>query len=114
MYRPTMSSSFSTNWGSRETLKRVTRCGFKPRARGDPAFSDTKSGLHKCMNCSIVAAAMPLERSRNHETIAQESFIEVQSQDCPRSTARRFDVVRAWLTPWRAYHANRHVAQAIA
>ena len=27
-----MSSSFSTNLGSRDTLKRLTRCGFKPRA----------------------------------------------------------------------------------
>src|SRR3990167_4077903 len=33
MYRPTMSSSFSTNLGSRETLKPRTRCGFKPLAR---------------------------------------------------------------------------------
>src|SRR5665647_3419097 len=33
MYRPTMSSSFSTNLGSRETLKPRTRCGFNPWAR---------------------------------------------------------------------------------
>ena len=32
MYRPTMSSSFSTNLGSRETLKPRTRCGFRPLA----------------------------------------------------------------------------------
>ena len=33
MYRPTMSSSFSTNFGSRETLKLRTRWGFRPLAR---------------------------------------------------------------------------------
>ncbi len=33
MYRPTMSSSFSTNFGSRETLKPRTTCGFRPLAR---------------------------------------------------------------------------------
>ena len=32
MYRPTMSSSFSTNFGSRETLNPRTMCGFKPCA----------------------------------------------------------------------------------
>jgi len=32
MYRPTMSSSFSTNFGSREILKPRTKCGFKPLA----------------------------------------------------------------------------------
>jgi hypothetical protein len=32
MYRPTMSSSFSTNFGSREILKPRTRCGFNPLA----------------------------------------------------------------------------------
>lgn len=32
MYRPTMSSSFSTNFGSREILKPCTRCGFRPLA----------------------------------------------------------------------------------
>ena len=33
MYRPTMFSSFSTNNGSRETLKPRMRCGFSPLAR---------------------------------------------------------------------------------
>src|SRR4051812_39284949 len=33
MYRPTMSSSFSTKSGSRETLKPRTRCGFNPLVR---------------------------------------------------------------------------------
>ena len=32
MYKPTMPSSFSTNFGSREILKPRTRCGFSPLA----------------------------------------------------------------------------------
>jgi len=33
MYKPTMSSSFSTKFGSRETLNPRTMCGFSPAAR---------------------------------------------------------------------------------
>lgn len=33
MYRATMSYNFSTKFGSRETLKPRTRCGFSPAAR---------------------------------------------------------------------------------
>ena len=32
MYTPTMSSSFSTNFGSRETFEPRTMCGFRPLA----------------------------------------------------------------------------------
>jgi len=32
-YKPTMSSSFSANFGSRETLNVSTKCGFSPLAR---------------------------------------------------------------------------------
>src|SRR5690349_21119532 len=45
--------------------------------RGDGAFLDTKSGLHKWTNCSMVTAAMPIQRSRSHETVTQEPLIEV-------------------------------------
>jgi len=46
-------------------------------ARGGLAFLDTKSGRHKWMNCSIVTAMMPIERSRHHEAVTQKPFLEV-------------------------------------
>jgi hypothetical protein len=45
--------------------------------RGGRAFLDTKSRLHKWTNCSMVTAAMPIQRSRSHETVTQEPLIEV-------------------------------------
>ena len=50
---------------------------LKGANRGDGAFLDTKSGLHKWTNCSMVTAAMPIQRSRSHETVTQEPLIEV-------------------------------------
>ncbi len=45
--------------------------------RGGLAFLDTKSGGDKWMNCSIVTAIMPIERSRLYETLTQEPLAEV-------------------------------------
>jgi len=50
--------------------------------RGGSGFLDTKLRLHKWKNCSIVKAEMPVERSRSHETVTQESYDKVQSESC--------------------------------
>ena len=82
--------------------------------RGGRAFLDTKLGLHKWMNCSIVTAAMPNERSRSHETVTQEPLVEVEGADRAGSATGRGDPQRVVLTPRRARHPDRHLAQAVA
>src|ERR1700732_3042992 len=82
--------------------------------RGGRAFLDTKSGLHKWMNCSIVTAAMPIERSRSHEAVTQEPFFEVQGPGRTGGIARRGDAGRTRLAPRRACQPDRPLAQATA
>ena len=59
MYRPTMSSSFSTNCGSRETLKPRIRCGFKPLARQcrETLAAHRAAGLARCPRAWIRRSA---------------------------------------------------------
>src|SRR5207247_10957862 len=40
--------------------------------RGGRVFLDRKPGLLKWMNCSIVTAAMPMQRSSHHEAYTKE------------------------------------------
>lgn len=82
--------------------------------RGGLAFLDTKLGLRKWMNCSIVTAMRPIERSRRHETVTQEPLIEVQGPGRPGGVARRGNARRAGLTARRACHPDRRLAQAAA
>jgi hypothetical protein len=90
-------------------------CGYINRSeRGGRAFLDRKLGLHKWTNCSIVTAAMPIKRSRSHETITQEPFIEVQSPNRLGIPSGRCDTCRTSLTPRRARHPDHHLAQAVA
>src|SRR6266508_3891096 len=82
--------------------------------RGGLAFSDTKSGRDKWMNCSLVTAIMPTQRSSNHEAVTQEPFGEVQGSGRAGGATRGGPAYRARLAPRRACQPDRHLAQAIA
>ena len=45
-------------------------------SKGGPALSGTEAVWEKSMNCSIVTAVLPIERSARDEAIAQEPRIE--------------------------------------
>src|SRR6476646_1410825 len=58
-YSPTISRTFSTNWGSLETLKFSTRCGCRPKARQirTMAFCDrpVSSAIRRVLQCVLLA-----------------------------------------------------------
>src|SRR3972149_10232497 len=92
--------------------KKPLSFGLGSAVRGGLAFSDTKPGLHKWTNCSIVTACKPIERSRSHETVTQEPLFEVQSPGRPRSTTGRGNARRARPAPRRACLPDYRLAQA--
>jgi putative ABC transport system substrate-binding protein len=80
--------------------------------RGGRAFLDKELGCVKWVNCSIVTAIMPMQRSSNHETLTQEPLIEVQGPGCPGSATGRCHADRTWITARRTRHPDRRLAQA--
>ena len=54
-----------------------TGAGARAEGRGGRVFLDRETVLLKWMNCSIVAAAMPILRSSEHEAYTQEPLGEV-------------------------------------
>ena len=72
MYKPTISSSFSTNWGSREALKLRTRWGFKPLARQCretlAALTPNSAAIVRVLQCVAALGVLWVVRSTRRAT----------------------------------------------
>ena len=93
-YSPTMSSSFSTNFGSREILNVLTKCGFRPLAPRYAAHSYRSPRLFgqagACTNGSPppVSSASSAARSRPHRSVACVRCVEDRAQSPGARPAR--------------------------
>jgi len=92
MYRPTMSSSFSTKAGSRDTLKPRTRWGFRPLARQCremvAALTPSSAAILRVLQCVAALGLLCVVNSTNRAT---STF----SGGAPRGKSRTMPANRA-------------------
>ena len=94
-YRPTISRTFSTNWGSADSLKVSTRCAWRPNVcqiRAIVAFDrPTAAPKVRVLHCVISAAGASNVRVI---TATTRSSLTVRGRPRPRLVAQPFEATQ--------------------